>query len=72
MVGENYNGNRSFPPMLIRICKAEGEYVTDHHLMFLPFHASEDAETIDGIVRNDPNEIQSMHPVTSEVLFSVH
>lgn len=58
--------------MFIRNCKAEREYITDHHLMFLPFHASEDAETIDGIVRNDPNEIQSMHLVTSEILFSIH
>ncbi|TBU37884.1 alcohol oxidase-like protein [Dichomitus squalens] len=35
-----------------------GENYNDHHLFFLNFHASEDAETIDGIVRNDPGEIE--------------
>ena len=30
----------------------------DHYVLFPPYLAADDAETLDGIVRNDPEEIE--------------
>ncbi|KAI1785923.1 alcohol oxidase-like protein [Ganoderma leucocontextum] len=35
-----------------------GENYNDHPLIFVPFHAKEDADTLDGIVRGDPGEYE--------------
>ncbi|PIL33968.1 hypothetical protein GSI_03676 [Ganoderma sinense ZZ0214-1] len=35
-----------------------GENYNDHFLIFVPFHAKEDADTLDGIVRGDPVEYE--------------
>ena len=61
MVGENYNGEYDIAMGCVSSTRTEYGRSIDHHLFFLNFHASEDAETIDGIVRNDPAEIESEH-----------
>ena len=61
MVGENYNGKYEVAMGCVSSTRTEYGRSIDHHLFFLNFHASEDAETIDGIVRNDPAEIESEH-----------
>ncbi|KZT29805.1 GMC oxidoreductase [Neolentinus lepideus HHB14362 ss-1] len=34
-----------------------GENYQDHNVLFVPYLAADDAETLDGIVRNDPDEV---------------
>lgn len=53
-VGENYNG--AYPHF-----ESTTELITspDHPLVFLPFHTKEDSQTLDGIARGDPLEIES-------------
>lgn len=56
-VGENYQGSaasrRLWYPFSLGRCNV------DHQVMFIPYHASEDSETLDGIIRCDQAELQS-------------
>lgn len=36
---------------------------SDHQVVFVPYLVRDEAETLDGIVRNDPDEIESAYVV---------
>ena len=44
------------------------ETASDHQVVFVPYLVRDEADTLDGIVRNDPDEIESAS--VSPVLYS--
>lgn len=56
-VGENYQGR--ILPCACTLCWTTHCFTTDHPVIFAPYLASEESDTIDGIVRNIESEFQS-------------
>lgn len=56
-VGENYQGLSWYRPTLLK--RASQFFFADHQVIFAPYLASEESETIDGIVRNEDAHFNS-------------
>lgn len=55
-VGENFQGMLAFGGIMA--CPCSHTYA-DHNVIFAPYLADDEAETLDGIVRNDEEDIES-------------